>query len=182
MKKLSVIAGVISALIGGILIFLQYMGVLLPAEAVIQETGPYHHVYEDFTGPYHKTGEVFSRVYENLKKDGIETKDGLGIYMDNPQDVPQEKLRSQCGSVLEENQLAAFENVKGVYSYQLLPRRRSITVTYPLRNSLSYMMLPLVAYPVLQKAVLTNSLKPTAPPFEVYKMDSGEIMFVLPVE
>lgn len=169
------------AILIAILVFLGYMGMLVTPAVYEKEMGPFTLVYEDFTGPYKETGRIFEKVYKNLKKDGIETRRGIGIYFDNPASVPEDQLRSQCGSIVEEGDLEKLETVKDKYNIQNIERKKSIVVDFPIRNTMSYMLAPMKAYPALAKYAEERKYEMLAP-YELYDMESHVIHFVMPVE
>jgi len=142
--------------------------------------GPYLFVYEEYTGPYMNTGKVFDKVYNAVKSDGIETEKGLGIYFDNPSQVPAEKLRSQCGLVIEEKDLGKFAAVSKKYKSKKINASNSIVAEFPIRNALSYAFGPMKAYPALMKYAQKKGYAP-AEAYELYDMPAGKIYFVMPI-
>lgn len=129
--------------------FLGYMGVFKTLQVTEQELGPYTYVYERFVGPYKDTGPVFKKVEAALKADGITPDKAIGIYYDNPEKVAKEKLRSDCGIVLKESDLAKVPALKKKYPVGTLPKKMSMVVEFPMRNMFSYMLGPIKCYPVL---------------------------------
>jgi AraC family transcriptional regulator len=53
-------------------------------------------VYLDYTGPYDRMGDVFARVGEYAAKKGL-AGDIVGIYFDDPTQVPAERLKARVG-------------------------------------------------------------------------------------
>jgi hypothetical protein len=160
--------------------FLAYMGLLFPLKAYEAEMGPYTIAYESFTGPYAKTGPVFARVYEALKAEKIATVRGLGIYYDDPATVAADKLRSDCGVVIEDSDLARFNRVRGKFQVKRLARMKSVVVEFPIRTPLSYMFGPMKAYPALMRYAQAKGYK-MAGSYELYDEPQGKIFFVLEV-
>ncbi len=142
---------VIAVLVLAGLAFMAYMGLLTAPKVSEMKMGPYLFVYEEFTGPYMDTGKVFEKVYAAVKADGIETKRGLGVYFDDPSKVAADKLRSQCGLVIEEENFAKFALIAGKYRSKVIRASDSIVAEFPIRNALSYAFGPMKAYPALEK-------------------------------
>ena len=70
------------------------MGIFSSVSVIEKEMGPYTLVYDSFVGDYKDTGPVFAGIHELLLKDGIPTIDGIGIYHDDPAQVPAGQRRS----------------------------------------------------------------------------------------
>jgi hypothetical protein len=182
MKIIKIILGIVLFLVLASAGFFWYMGIFTAPETDVKSAGPFNMVYEDYTGPYNNVGPVFDQVYQNLKKDGLDTKRGIGVYFDNPQTVAAEKLRSQCGSIIEENQMQKFDSIKSKYKFQILPARNSLILTYHVRSTLSFMFLPMVAYSAMEKEINARNLKPGGVPYELYDMGNNTVQFIIPVE
>lgn len=161
-------------------VFLAYMGVLTKPSVSEAKMGPYLFAYEEYTGPYMNTGKVFDKVYRSLKSDGIETTRGLGVYFDDPSVVPAEKLRSQCGSIIEDKDASRFAKVARKYLIKRIKSSDSLVVEFPIRNSFSYMVGPMKAYPALGEYALAKGYKVTGT-YELYDMPAGKIFFVMEI-
>jgi hypothetical protein len=171
------VAGAAALLLIG---FLAYLG-LLPKAAVTETvTGPYTYAYEEFTGPYKNTGPVFDRVYKTLAAEGITTTKGIGVYFDNPMEVPADKLRSHCGSIIEEKDAAKVAALKDKVKIGTIQAQESVVVELPLKNSLSYMFGPMKAYPALGTYISEKGYKATRS-FEIYDMSAKKILYVMQV-
>ena len=123
-----------------------YMGCMGSYEVDVRSMGPYNFVYEEYTGSYAESGEVFTRVYENLLEDGIGTTVGMGLYYDNPADVSDEDLYSELGSIIDDVQATILPDS---YNFKVVDATEYAVVKFPYRNMLSYMIGPMVVYPVL---------------------------------
>jgi len=177
LKWILIMVAVIVLLVIG---FLAYMGLFSPTKAYESKMGPFTIAYESFTGPYAKTGPVFAKVYEAIKAEGIETPRGLGIYYDDPSKVPADKLRSDCGVVIEEKEMAKFNKVRTKFKVKKLARKDSVVVEFPIRNTLSYMIGPMKAYPALMKYAGEKGYKMIMT-YELYDEAQGKVLFVLEI-
>ncbi|MFA5879644.1 MAG: GyrI-like domain-containing protein [Candidatus Margulisiibacteriota bacterium] len=173
-KKI-LIAIIILAII--LLLFLGYMGVFSKVTISEKEMGPYTLVYQSFVGPYQKTGKVFSEVYEKLKTDGIITEKGLGIYYDNPQTVPSDKLKSDCGSVIEGKNIVLFEKVKDKYQVKNIDKKLCLVGEFPIKNSFSYMLGAMKVYPILMNYAKEKNYKIDLS-YELYDMPNKVTYYV----
>ena len=172
-RGLIIIAVVVLLAIG----FLTYMGLFLPMKVYESKMGPFTVAYESFVGPYSKTGPVFAKVYGALKTAGIASPRGLGIYYDDPSRVPADKLRSDCGVVIEKSDMAKFNVVRAKLKVKQLAKKDSIVAEFPIRNALSYMIGPMKAYPVLMNYAREKGYKMSMS-YELYDEAQGKIFFV----
>jgi hypothetical protein len=161
-----------------ILAFLFYMGFFSDLNVTEKEVGPYTIMYERFVGPYKDTGPIFEKVNAAAKKEGLTAIDGIGIYYDNPQLVVADQLRSDCGIVIEEKDLAKVPSLQKKYKVMTLPKKMCIVAEFPIRNTLSYMFGPMKAYPTLTAYAKKKALKP-ALTYEFYDMRKNKIYFVM---
>ena len=165
------------ALLG--LLFFSYMGMFKTVKVTTKTVGPYTGVYEAHIGPYEQTSKTFDKVCATLKKAGIPKKRAIGVYYDNPQIVAKAKLHSDCGFIIDDKNLKAVKKLKNnelkVITFK---KSESLIVSFPIRNSFSYMIGPMKAYPALMKTVRAKGYK-TTNAFEIY--DTKAIYFVMPI-
>ncbi|MFC1770539.1 GyrI-like domain-containing protein [Candidatus Margulisiibacteriota bacterium] len=170
---------IILSLIILIISFLAYMGMFSNIKITEKETGPYLIAYESFVGPYAQSGKVFDKVYKALKSENIETLRGCGIYYDNPADVPAEKLRSDCGVIIEEKDLAAFEKVKSKYKTKTIQKATRLVAEFPKKNMLSYMFGPMKVYPAFNKYCKAKGYNESTLGYEIYDETNKKIIFLM---
>ena len=178
MKILKWLLIIVVALAIIIIAFLYYLGLFSQPKTYETVMGPYTIAYESFTGPYAQTGPIFDKIYKAVKAAGINTTRGLGIYYDNPSQVPAEKLRSDCGVIIEKKDLIRFAKVRNRFSTKVLPKKACIVTEFPLRNILSYMIGPIKGYPALMKFAGKKNYK-TVMTYELYDEAQGKIFFVM---
>jgi hypothetical protein len=159
--------------------FWAYMGMFSSLAVVEKEMGPYTLVYESFTGDYKDT--VFDRVNKALLKEGITAIDGIGIYHDDPAQVPAGQRRSDCAMVLPEKDLGRVPELQQRYKIMVLEKKMSLAAVFPVKNSLSYMLGPMKGYKALTGYAGTKGYKLTEP-YEYYDMAEKKIYFVMPIE
>jgi len=178
MKIVKTIGIVLAVLLLSCAAFLGYMGIFNSLKVNEQELGPYTYVYERFVGPYKDTGPIFKKVEAALKADGITPDNAIGIYYDNPEKVAKEKLRSDCGFVLKEQDLSKVPALKKKYTVGTLPKKMSMVVEFPMRNTLSYMLGPIRCYPALVKYAQEKGHK-IGVVYELYLED--KILYVMEI-
>ncbi|MBN3032891.1 MAG: GyrI-like domain-containing protein [Candidatus Saganbacteria bacterium] len=172
-KWLLIVLVIIALLAAG---FLAYLGYFSSPNVREAKMGPYTIVYESFTGPYAQTGPVFARVHKAVTAAGIKAGQGLGIYYDDPSKVPAGKLRSDCGVVIGAKDLRKARALKQ-FKVKRLPASRCAVAEFPIRNTLSYMIGPMKAYPALMKYLQEKNYKMAAA-YELYDEGHKKIFFV----
>jgi len=177
MKLLKWLLVIFLVLVVALLAFLAYLGVFSTPKVTEQQVGPYTLVYEDYIGPYSNTGQVLSKVYNALKKDGIVTLKGFGIYLNDPKTTTPDKLRSQIGCVLEENDLGRARVLRKKYKIMTWKKTNCLVAEFPIRNNLSYMIGPLKVYPVMNKAMQAKGAKLEAC-LELYDLPAQKTLFI----
>lgn len=182
MKKIILsVGGVLLIAVISIVIYLAYLGMFSTYDPVEKEMGPYTFVYEDFTGPYKETGPIFQKVYDALKAEGIKTERGMGIYFDDPRKVAEDKLRSKCGSIIEDKDAEKFDKVKDKFKVLAVEKGSAVVVTFPIKSSMSYMLGPMKCYPILNKYVKEKGYKPVGNAYELYDMKKEVTYYVFPI-
>ena len=177
---LKTIVAVVVVLIVAVVLFMGYMGLLVTPKVFEQITGPYTYAYEEFIGDYKKTGPAFERVNKALIDQNITSPEGIGVYFDDPAKVPSDKLRSYCGAIINESdavKLTTNENLK----IGKIEEQKSVIVELPIKNSLSYMLGPIKAYPALGKYISQKGYKVKIS-FELYDMQGKKIRYVMQCE
>lgn len=163
----------------GLIGFLGYMGVFNSVQITEQEMGPYTIVYEPFSGDYSLTGPLFTQIFNTLKKEGIQTTTGLGIYYDNPREVPKKKLRSDCGCVIQEKDYKKIQMLtEKNFKIKTIERKLCLVTAFPIKNNLSYMVAPIKGYPAMMKYMTAKNFRMNGLSYEIYDMKAKKIYLV----
>jgi hypothetical protein len=181
MKILKWVPVILAFLILLLTIFLAYMGAFSPLTVYKAKMGPFTIAYESFTGPYAQSGPVFARVYEEIKAAGVASAKGLGIYYDDPRKILAKELRSDCGMVVEDKDIAKLKALGNKIKVKKITENLCLFVEFPVRNPLSYMIGPLKAYPALNNYAAANGLRGKMT-YELYDDQGRKIIFVLVLE
>ncbi|MBU0683063.1 MAG: GyrI-like domain-containing protein [Candidatus Omnitrophota bacterium] len=183
MKIFGIIVLVLVALITG---FLFYEGVFYSVKVTEEVIGDYWVVYEGHIGSYEQVGPVMEKIYQNLKKDGVDTTVGFGIYYDNPQKVEKSKLRSEIGAVLDEKDYGKINDLKTKYNIKEIKKRKSLVASFPIRNTLSFMVGPIKVYPAMEEYSKKNKIDlnkvKDSYGLELYDMKNKKTIYIMPVE
>ncbi len=173
-KILCVVSVVLVVVVAG---FMWYMGIFSPVKVYEMPIGPYTYVYESFVGDYTKTGPIFEKIYRALLKEGLKPTRGIGLYYDDPKTTPKDKLRSDCGSIIEKGDLLKVPGLmKRGFKTRIIMSKPRVVAEFPIRNGLSYMIGPMKVYPALDK-YLKGQGKSAKIAYEVYDMPAKKTIY-----
>ncbi|XP_064399148.1 testis-expressed protein 264 homolog [Halichondria panicea] len=134
--------------------------------------------YRLYTGPYKNCGGYFKQLI-SLVPD-LKT---FGVYYDDPDKVPQDKLRYIVGCCLSNDRSSGDEESlksKG-YSIWTFPTCTNAVITeFPWRSMLSLYVAPFCVYPPLKKYLGNLKSSCPGPILEVYEIDC--IRYIAPLE
>ena len=132
------------------------------------------------TGPYKKTGKEFNRLVKLVPKDTTL----FGVYYDDPEKVPESKLRWIVASFLPDEEGSVVEKrliSEGYKLYEFPQIEQAVTTDFPYRNIISSFLAVWIVYPLLRQFFERQKLTDkTGPCLEVYK--DGLIHFFAPLE
>jgi AraC family transcriptional regulator len=114
-------------------------------------------IYLKHTGPYDQMGEVFARLAEYATKKEL-TGDVVGIYYDDPAQVPAEELRSEIGLVAREGTVP-----DSGYSMQVVPAQKVVyTILKGPYDEIAK------EYPYMMQWIEENGYEASGPLMEIY--------------
>ena len=143
--------------------------------------GPYTMAYKSFVGEYSKSGPVMDEVYQALSGAGIMSATGVGIYYDDPALVSGENLRSDLGAIVVGADITKVPQQDGL-KIKNIAGKQSILVEFPIKNTASYMVGVVKAYPVLQKYMEARWYNKQVPVMELYDMVAKKIYYVIEIQ
>ena len=176
---LKVVAAVLFVVIVGVLGILAYSGLFNKVEISKQEVGPYVFAYLEHKGSYYDVNSEMTQVYEGLKAMGVETQLGIGIYYDNPQQVAQEDLRSEVGSIINEADWDKLDQIKQQFKVKKIEKQSSDVAHFEAKTPLSYMIAPLKVYPAFGKYLEAQGMALPDLGVEIYDVPNKKILYVM---
>lgn len=177
-KWILIILVVLVVVIAGLL---AYYGAFSKINVTEQNMGPYTLVYMEYKGSYSNAGKICNAVFGNLSKQGIKSTQGFGIYLDNPQTVKAADLRSMIGCVIDKKDVSNLKDLLKGLKVMKFEKGNCVVAEFPIKGDLSYMIGAIKAYPELMKYIEAKGYKMTAPPMEIYNMQSSNIHFVVKI-
>lgn len=118
-----------------------------------------------------------AKVQEALSGVGITSFTGVGIYYDDPAVVSWVDLRSDIWSVISDKDAKKLVSNKEV-KVTTLPATTKIVVELPIKNSISYMVGPMIVYPVITKYMQEKWYTTQTPMIELYDMAAKKIYYI----
>ncbi|EPG73856.1 GyrI-like small molecule binding domain protein [Leptospira fainei serovar Hurstbridge str. BUT 6] len=143
------IAGVILLLL---IAFLGYLGAFNTVEVKEEVQGPFYVVSHQQTGEYRKVGETFQILMKELPASGVKDYRMFAIYLDNPNKVPKEQLRSEVGALFSEPLKAKPQGISLTLEERTIPVRKYLVVDFPFKNFFSIFLGIYKIYPKLFEA------------------------------
>ena len=178
MKIIKWVLGIVVILSAGLVLLLGYAGMFANVSVSEQKMGPYTFAYEDFTGPYQKTMPVFADVTNILNAQGIRSEKGIGVYFDNPANVPADKLRSYCGSIIDEKDAPKADGLSQKIKIGRFAQSDCVVAEFPVKTTLSYMVGPMRVYPELAKYIIAKGY-PMNEAYELYDMPNKKVYYIV---
>lgn len=172
MKKFLSVVVVIVALAAGIG---YWFGMFEPLEFTETEMWEMPVLYKTHVGDYTQVGKIYDEMYVEFEENSIEMWVGFGVYLDDPQKVPKEELKSALGSVYSGGVLTGSA-IPAWWIHKITKEHKAVTVTFPYKNKMSFMLGVMKVYPAIKKYVEENDY-PMVAVMEVYDYD--KITFVL---
>lgn len=170
-RVLFTISAVIIFVFGGLL---GYLGAFSKVEVKESTIGPYHLVYEANTGDYRQTGTSVDSLMKLAATKGVVPVAGFGIYMDDPNEVPKEKLRSEAGIIIQPQDVEKFKGVAAPAKYRMYPQTSAVVSEFPLKNFLSIFLGIYKVYPAIMDYMKAKNYK-ISYSFEIYEMNNRTV-------
>ncbi|MGE5480291.1 MAG: hypothetical protein ACM3U1_07660 [Chloroflexota bacterium] len=158
--------------------YLIYLGIFASVDIRKGTEGGELLVYERVVGNFSKVGEPMERISKTLKdKYGLENVDCMAIYYDNPEQVPQEKLRSDAGCLIPAGVKVDTAALARKFSVKLIPRKEYIITDFPYHGTPSIFVSVMKVYPALKKYFAENKVNGEFQIAEIYDMKQVKIRY-----
>ncbi len=132
-------------------------------EVVVKDVEGFHFIYYEFTGPYHKAWNKFPTLTNFLEINEIDYGPyPVGIYLDNPEAVNEENLRSEIGFMLKTK-----PEKTGLYKYKWVEPCKVAAARYDSWEDSKNVWNAIVRY------MMSNGLMPGGAGMEFYYSEKG---------
>lgn len=128
-----------------------YLGAHQPVTVQIQPYPDLHLLYKTHIGPYHQINSTLVSIESEAKEHQLSCGKTFGEFLDNPQFVDADRLRSHVGCVLEARLAKAPPD--GLL-YKVIPSQRYIYATFKGSPAIG----PFQVYPKIDDFIAKNRL------------------------
>ncbi|MBD3247891.1 hypothetical protein GF382_01215 [Candidatus Falkowbacteria bacterium] len=170
---------VIAIVIVAVIAFLYYMGMFSKVEIKEEKKGPFTFAYVEHIGPYSGVGKPMMELDKKMREAGFDSKHGLGIYYGDPKKVEKDKLRSEVGSIITQEDMAKMDENQDKFNFKTLEEKDYLTAEFPIKNIMSYMFGPMKVYPVFNKYFEEKGMEAPSVGIEYYDMEGKKIIFMM---
>ena len=156
--------------------FLAFNGLMRSPIVVEKEVPGYQLMCLDFKGPYHEIGNTFETLQSKCLEAGVKS-NLLGIYLDNPETVAEENLRSKACVIIQPGDSAKLAAL-GCTPYAL-PGGEALTVDWSYNNMVGMMIGIFKSYAALgEKSKELNCREQIGHVYERYYEGGEEFVFL----
>ncbi len=149
-------------LIFGGLAAYHYLGFSEPVTIVRASQGPFQMIFKDHIGPYHKILRAIEEVEKWAKAAGVTCLNSVGEYIDDPEVVDHDRLRSRGGCIVSE----LPDQLPKDFGSDTIPAKEYLVATFDGAPSIG----PYKVYPKVKAHLQEQQLKPTGSVFEIYSV------------
>ena len=152
-----------------------YLGAYKGVEIEVANRGPLHLLYKAHAGAYHQIGDTIREVETLALAQNWDCRQTFGEYLDNPDNVDQDRLRSRGGCILT----AKPASLPAGYQYEERPTAKYVVGHFSGSPSIG----PFKVYPKVKTYLAEHRLMTTETTIEIYTVDgprvATEYLFVL---
>lgn len=155
----------------------SHLGLNKPVEISQGTAGPFIFLYKDHRGAYHEIGPVIHEVELWALKQNVPCSKTFGQYLDDPEGVDQDRLRSRGGCVL-----SVLPNGMAPQGYSVLkiPEKPYVIARFTGSPAAG----PLAVYPEVKKYFAEHRLVYPPTVIEIYEINGSDVttqyLFQLP--
>ena len=155
-------------LLTGLAVYLFfYLGSYKPVEITQEKLGPLYLLYKAHVGAYHEIGPTIQEVEKWAKGQNIPCLRTFGEYLDNPESMDQDRLRSRGGCLLVE----PLALVPPQFQYEARPERIYVVGRFTGSPAIG----PFKVYPMIKKYLDEHRLSAKESVIEIYQIDGMEV-------
>ncbi|WP_165782589.1 GyrI-like domain-containing protein [Leptospira neocaledonica] len=149
---MKIFLGVLLVLIVSGIGYFYYLGAFDTVQVKEETLGPFYILSHDRVGNYRKVGETFEAIQKEFPEKGVKNYKLFAIYKDDPNKIPEEKLRCEVGALFSEPVTEIPVGLSIQLTSKTIERKKYLTVDFPLRSFISIFLGIFKVYPVLFEA------------------------------
>lgn len=144
-----------------------HLKVYAPVAVTLEKRGPFELLFKLHTGPYHQIGGVIHEVESFVQDHHMPCTQTFGEYLDNPETVDEDRLRSHGGCLLT----SPLAVIPPEFQYQKRPERSYAVGRFAGSPSIG----PYKVYPKVRHFLNEHKLKSSSPVIELYTVNGNEM-------
>lgn len=133
-----------------------------------QTVGEIQCVYVEHIGPYHKILESLQKVETWAKSNNIDCKKSFGHFLDDPDIIEHERLRSHVGCVVNKT----YTDLPADFKFKTIPTAKYFVAEFTGSPAIG----PMKVYSKAKKAFYERQLTPPEDNLEVYEIIDDKTM------
>lgn len=173
-----IVGGVLAAVLGFVVYLLLYLGAFRTVQISDGPVQAMTLIGKEHVGPYHKIVPVIQEVETWAKSVGLDCTRSFGLYLDNPEEVDEPRLKSFGGCVLAD---AKVPELPEGFSVRVLSAPHFVKALFEGSPGIG----PFKVYPKVQAYIRAKGFEPLPSVLEVYIVHSAKEMtttYYFPVE
>lgn len=120
-------------------------------------------VYQDHIGPYHKILDTLTRIEDWAKSQNIDCSKSFGHFLDDPDVVEHERLRSRVGCVVDH----PIEELPADFKFTIIPGGRYFIAEFSGSPAIG----PMKVYRKARQKFVERNLNPPEDVIEIYDVN-----------
>ena len=153
--------------IGLIYLLMMRLGSFKPVDIKIEDREPMTVIYKHHVGAYHKIVPVIEDVETFAKSIGQLCEISFGEYIDNPDTVAEDRLRSNGGCLVR---MLQPKQMPDGFKYRIIPGHKFLIAQFDGAPSIG----PMKVYPRAKEEIEKQGFVQTGPTFELYEVRPGD--------
>ena len=148
MKRFFIILALILVIFLGTLTYLGGFKKMTVDEVNMNQ---FFYMYKTHKGSYRKIGKLFKELNELKKSKKLNSNNFIGVYYDDPNEIPEEQLRAEAGISLLKNEYDEFQKNPEFdkFQFRIIPPADYVHTTFKYSNTLGMILAIMKAYPAL---------------------------------
>jgi len=158
-----------------------YLGFSEKVEVSISQSSPMALIYVRHLGAYHKINESLTKIEQSLEKKGLQCSKTFGEFLDNPDEVNEDRLTSHVGCLflVSEDSPAAekggrLESLAKELGFEYESRLSQPVIKASFRGSPS--IGPFKVYPKIDEMIQDLRRARSGPLMEIYEIKGDKVL------
>lgn len=155
----------------GLYLFL-YLGFSKPVTVEVSQFPPMTLIYKEHIGGYHKINPTIESVEKAMRDRGVHCSATFGEYLDDPNEVDEDRLKSNAGCVFfESSEFIDNLELEDDLKKKRIDERKVVLARFQGSPSIG----PMKVYPKINEVIHDQRLVRDGPIVEVYEIQGDQV-------